>query len=783
MGDWEEIRRLAADFQRAQLSGTVHKLSERNCVELVAKLIELKLIDVIFTNDGKEYLTHQQLGKEIKDELWVCGGRVGLVELASTLNVDYSQVEAAAQNLCKGDRELHLVLGQLLSGRYLENLCVQINEKLQQTGTLAIPSLTKVYDLPADFLVEQVHDRLGSIIEGFKDETDPKVLLTTSHVARNRARIRGVLSAITVPTTVSSIISRFGFQEKLFFSLAEELIRTGRLPGIISGGRSAGKASYIPHSYARAQTAWVDSFYASNGYLEYEAVARLGISEPLSFVKKKFGTNTEVLYLGSCCVGQSIVEQMEAAIEEALTSGGWCDVSHQIPSVLTSEDAGQMILSSLKSKPSAVLIGDSVVVSQSLLHKIVQAQEAEMEERAVKDVESGAVAQMMVEQGAGEVKEEVKDKKEERRKKAAAGSAGGGAQGRQTKTKSTKKKGGKRRDDDDWSDDNGEVNKKSGSKASNKNKPTKELEFKTARQLEESLKDSSVLTDFPEEMFEEVSDLLIEQLNRKYKEIARDKFHASLANSLLNKKRTHGDLTDKINTQYTTIRLGEKAVADFTRDEHKAAIGKHLLKTLCTEIVNEMFQFVAEENMIKVDQDKELTTEARVKIINELPKEISESGLKIHKSLAGSSVTEFLTVLESHLVVFCDVMLKKQDKKKDRQILFGHRQSLLEQLGSCSDPALTLHLAVLCIFYHVHGSMLHASGKFVPMIVEHLGSRTESLSSEQISQLEEQQKLVIASLNKNQVEETLREISSKLELSTANIKKLVTSFKKSSPND
>ena len=79
MSDWEEIRRLAADFQRAQLAGSVNKLSERNCVELVTKLIELKLVDVIYTTDGKEYLTHQQLGKEIKDELWVCGGRVGLV--------------------------------------------------------------------------------------------------------------------------------------------------------------------------------------------------------------------------------------------------------------------------------------------------------------------------------------------------------------------------------------------------------------------------------------------------------------------------------------------------------------------------------------------------------------------------------------------------------------------------------------------------------------------------------------------------------------------------------
>ena len=75
----------------------------------------------------KEYLTHQQLGKEIKDELWVCGGRIGLVELASSLNVDYSQVEAAAQNLTKGDRELHMVLGQLISNKYLETMCVQVS--------------------------------------------------------------------------------------------------------------------------------------------------------------------------------------------------------------------------------------------------------------------------------------------------------------------------------------------------------------------------------------------------------------------------------------------------------------------------------------------------------------------------------------------------------------------------------------------------------------------------------------------------------------------------------
>lgn len=54
----------------------VCRLTERNCVEVVTKLIELKLLEVIFTNDGKEYLTPQQLVKEIKDELYVHGGKL-----------------------------------------------------------------------------------------------------------------------------------------------------------------------------------------------------------------------------------------------------------------------------------------------------------------------------------------------------------------------------------------------------------------------------------------------------------------------------------------------------------------------------------------------------------------------------------------------------------------------------------------------------------------------------------------------------------------------------------
>ena len=185
----------------------MQRLSERNCVEIVQKLLEMQLLEILFTTDGKEYVTPSHLGTEIKDELYMCGGRVSLVQLATNLSIDFSHVEAAAQGVAGGDGT-HLVLGQLVSADYMEELCRQVNERLQQQGTISLPSLTKEFDLPTEFLIEQVHARLGSIIEGFKDETDPKILLTPGHVARVRAKVRGVLSGVTVPTTVNSIISR-----------------------------------------------------------------------------------------------------------------------------------------------------------------------------------------------------------------------------------------------------------------------------------------------------------------------------------------------------------------------------------------------------------------------------------------------------------------------------------------------------------------------------------------------------------------------------------------------
>ena len=89
MADWAEVHRLAADFQRLQASSTAHKLSERNCVELVTKLVQRGLLEIVHTLDGKEYVTPGQLDREIRDELAAHGGDVAYRSYDEYSNIVY----------------------------------------------------------------------------------------------------------------------------------------------------------------------------------------------------------------------------------------------------------------------------------------------------------------------------------------------------------------------------------------------------------------------------------------------------------------------------------------------------------------------------------------------------------------------------------------------------------------------------------------------------------------------------------------------------------------------
>ncbi|NWY02347.1 UFL1 ligase, partial [Nothoprocta ornata] len=763
------------------------RLSERNCIEIVTKLIAEKQLEVVHTLDGKEYVTPAQISKEIRDELHVCGGRVNIVDLQQVINVDLLHIENRANDIVKSDKTVQLVLGQLIDESYLDQLAEEINDKLQETGQVTISELCKTYDLPGDFLIQALSRRLGKIIRGQLDQDNRGVIYTDAFVSRHRARIRGLFSAITRPTPVSNLITRYGFQEHLLYSVLEELVNTGRLKGTVVGGRQD-KAVFIPDIYARTQSNWVDSFFKQNGYLEFDALYRLGIPDPSGYIKKRY-KSTQLLFLRAACVSQEIVDQVEASVEEAISSGSWIDVATLLPSSLSVEDVGillQQVMRSFNKHSSGLVFNDTIAVSEKFLSSCIDLFSDLMQQKAEKEMKNSPV-NLITEEDLKQASilenayANKKDKKDERRKKATEGSGsvrgGGGGNAREIKIKKSKKKGRKDADSDE----------ESQTTSTSKNKQL-EFPFLSQEEIQDVLK--THIDDCPEELITELAGHLVRPLTKSYQEVVRSVFTSSASSSSgASRRQTMKDLQEEFSNLYNNIRLFEKGTKHFT-DETQTNLVKHLLKTVCTDITNLIFNFLASDSMMTTENSYSITSEVRTKILSKLPEDTRGPLTKLHTSLNGKSLEDFLSYLDSAADV-CDIMVKKGDKKKERQVLFQHRQALTEQLKVTEDPALVLHLTSVLLFQFATHCMLHAPGRSVPQIINFLSSK---IPEDQHSLLVKYQGLVVKQLinqnkkaeqgdggiTENQEEEEADTIRKELQEITTSIKDLVLRPRKSS---
>ncbi|XP_009203954.1 E3 UFM1-protein ligase 1 isoform X2 [Papio anubis] len=654
----------------------------------------------------------------MRDELHVRGGRVNIVDLQQVINVDLIHIENRIGDIIKSEKHVQLVLGQLIDENYLDRLAEEVNDKLQESGQVTISELCKTYDLPGNFLTQALTQRLGRIISGHIDLDNRGVIFTEAFVARHKARIRGLFSAITRPTAVNSLISKYGFQEQLLYSVLEELVNSGRLRGTVVGGRQD-KAVFVPDIYSRTQSTWVDSFFRQNGYLEFDALSRLGIPDAVSYIKKRYKT-TQLLFLKAACVGQGLVDQVEASVEEAISSGTWVDIAPLLPTSLSVEDAAillQQVMRAFSKQASAVVFSDTVVVSEKFINDCTELFRELMHQKAEKEMKNNPV-HLITEEDLKQIStlESVstskKDKKDERRRKATEGSGsvrgGGGGNAREYKIKKVKKKG--RKDDD--SDD------ETQSSHTGKKKP--EISFMFQDEIEDFLRKH--IQDAPEEFISELAEYLIKPLNKTYLEVVRSVFMSSTTSaSGTGRKRTIKDLQEEVSNLYNNIRLFEKGMKFFA-DDTQAALTKHLLKSVCTDITNLIFNFLASDLMMAVDDPAAITSEIRKKILSKLSEETKVALTKLHNSLNEKSIEDFISCLDSAAEA-CDIMVKRGDKKRERQILFQHRQALAEQLKVTEDPALILHLTSVLLFQFSTHTMLHAPGRCVPQIIAFLNSK------------------------------------------------------------
>eukprot|EP00731_Ephydatia_muelleri_P001090 Em0001g1090a len=764
-----------------------------------SELIELKLIDVIYTLDGKEYITDKHLEKEILDELVAHGGRINVVDLQQKscshvslapeevssigfnkdhscladifvpngslylsatfdlkiLNVDLNYIEAKISELLKFDKSLLLVQGFLMSRMYLEKMCEEINDTLQEAGQLTVSDLTKEFGLPTAFLLEHIEESLGTRIIGRLDKTDSGVLYTESYVARYQARIRGQFSAITRPTSLGPIISQGNYHAKLFYSVLNDLISTGQLLGSIHGRTE--KAVYIPEIYIKLQNSWVDSFLASNGYLEYDAISRLGIDSPQEYLTRRYGNQTTLLKLETCCVGQLVQTRVEAAIEEVQSSNSWVDIMTILPSPCTPADGNKILMSYCKSNPELRVFGMTAAASKAFVQTCFELFQPLIADKAQKAFATNAVllTDLVTSQAEGPPR---KDKKEERRKR-------GG----------TEKKGQRGKGADVEQEEEEEGSKRGTSS---------ELHFMTTEEVAAFL-----LTKYPdcgEDFLSELAGTLYRRLQDAYLQALKALLSTtsnegpSESNQRKLHVHVHANLQESIQGLWNRARLFQKAIPFFEGDS-ALQLSKYLLRTVCTDLLNMVFCYLSKDKGVQLPDDQKLTAKDRSTIILNLPENMRKSlkasntavngkekcvelgqrsrqqkldkqkldkqkldKQKLDKQKLDTDIEEFLKQFEALCEEeFCGLMLKKLDKKKERQLLFSHHQSLLATLKEEKEPAMALHLITVFLFQRCTSCIIHAPGRLVPNIISFLAKH---MNDTEYAKLSEYQRLVMLHL-------------------------------------
>ncbi|OQV20764.1 E3 UFM1-protein ligase 1 [Hypsibius exemplaris] len=691
--DWEDVRRLMSDFQRVQQGNTAQRLSERNCIEIVSNLVKLKLLDVVYTTDGKEYITPQQLVREIREEMFVNGGRVNVVDIAQALNVDLSHVETAAKDLMKTDSSLQFVLGQLISADYVTSLADEINEKLQEKGVVDISDMTVVFDLPADFILGVVGSNLGTRIHGQRDLSNPRVLLTDWLIARHRAILRGALNASSRPVSVQSLVKEHSLNERLTSVVVEELISLGEISGILSGKGSKDKSTFIPHIYTTAQTAWIEAFLKSNSYIPYNAVKKLDIGDPKQFLKNRYSVGDEYLFLETCILSKTALDRVEGGLEDVAASGTWTEIGGLFPAGVDDQDVAEVIETLLTTKKikDIRLVQDIFVVAEKMVEEskklfdtcieTIAEEDAKKQSSMMPSVPSGASKKAQADDDEDLLPSSKKDRKGKRQ-------TGKGA------TKSAGK--GKRDEEDD-----------SGASVP---------EFLTVPALVVELQKAN--EDAPFELLEAIARAIQADLVESHRRVLKVKVELIAASSAGDRKSTHKAVQEQISATIWLMRMFAKGIEHFSAETDKKQLAKLLLRNVGAEVLNPLLFFLMEDLGLALPERTDLTPEARTKLVAKLPEPPRAAFEKTNTGAAGDNIDTFEDSLQSLLdSESIGMPIRKADKKKETQICQEHRQQLLQGIRSATDIPTALRLCCLSLFLKKTAVPLEAPGKFVPQIL------------------------------------------------------------------
>ncbi|XWS28894.1 hypothetical protein CRYUN_Cryun25bG0111000 [Craigia yunnanensis] len=747
----DELLELQRQFEFAQQAKSSIRLSERNVVELVQKLHELRIIDfeLLYTVSGKEYITPEQLRNEIAGEVKKLG-RVSLIDLADTTGVDLYHVEKQAQHVVSEDLGLMLIQGEIISQSYWDSVAEEINERLQECSQIALAELAAQLHVGSELVASVLEPRLGTMV--VKGRLEGGQLYTPAYVARVSTMVRGASRGITVPTNLSVLWSTLqqllqemegatgvAVEGSFFQSLFNGLVKEGEVLGTLRAG-----VHWTPTVFAMAQKECVDSFFSQNSFISYDALQKLGISQPIQFLQPRY---PQGIPLVTAFVHPSMIEMLDAAIEVAIECGSWLDSLSVLPTSFGAKDASKIlslcpsVQSALKAN-KALILGDSYLFSSSFVKDVYDRIEKEMETFS----HSGSSTIMLSDDSY--LVKEAKAGQDLSKSSELRGTEKGSKKkkGKSSGTKTMSAEGDS--ENEDYIYTKSKKNQKKGkdmssSQVADSRKGAKKDSFKTQEEIvpsEEWLMQKLVIlvpdfeeqgTDDPRTILRHLADYLRPMLVNYWKERGKALFTENVEKM----KRLLDNLQSKLDKSFLNMQLYEKALDLFEDDQTTTVtLHRHLLRTVATSIADMLFHNLDVHNKLKngtqVEEDSQnsesisLSPGERTAIAKSFPGSQSKRALAVVEALEGKRVETFMTALRD-LAEDSGLLLKKLDKKLERTLLHSYRKDLTSQVSAETDPVSLLPKVVSLLYIQVHNRALQAPGRAISIAVTRLKDKLD----------------------------------------------------------
>ncbi|KAF9206546.1 E3 UFM1-protein ligase 1 [Haplosporangium sp. Z 27] len=765
-------------------------LSEDACGDLVHSLIRLGyLSNIIPSLDGKSFITHEQLTKDIVIQLENRNGRISLLDMPKTLNADLSDIQDRVHDLIRSKPgTIVQVQDELLKVEYLDRMTAIMKEELIKKGYLTTMDQCRQYKLDIDYMRQFLKDRVGSIIPGQWDTIDRGLVIEPRFLEKEKTALLKALNDLHEPTSLQFLRSRHIVQDQLFYGLCDLLSKDSvELPGLFRGTNDQG--AFEPYSYGHQQTEWIETFFKDNGFIELDSIKKRGVSDPKTYLQLNHPT---ALILEAHAIKESIWSIVDATVEDTIANLSWIDVKPLLPTPLTKGDISSLLrqLPSLVEPTSriaispdqdhsltglgggspqeAFVIQDSIVVTSGQIQKCLLRM-GPLLDRSLKALVSWRLSfgeseqlendgdfddgdediDVFEERGASlkDFMEHILDSAHNQQRKLSRSNP------LQSTNKIKKKKGGKQIQDFLSMQD--------------LKKEIKQLEPEFDSALVNATA-GAIYKSLVQNLRDRNRSVILNQMQEdEGEDQGRNDGQAPESEQIEKEKQEIKHLPSAIRSLAKRIELSSKGIDVFEDASVKNSLSKYLLQSWCVELLNLAVLHLAsvdhtpstlskdtlsealetKERLYKsytehCNQTKDalsgqgpftISIEDSTILLNMIPQDAKDRFKKLFKLTAGSckqkSLVEYLDIWSTLLK---DPKLELntfgEDRKNDSQVLTEHLNELRQILAGIQpfmDTALMLHIVALIAFQKWTGTMLHASGKFVPRILRQLRQSAE----------------------------------------------------------